>query len=374
LSSVAAQPLIATKYGHGSGRERACRVCAGSTVQLLLQAAVHALLPPHACLGGSRIQSNPLREPKMLLRTAQIAVVAMSLANIAFAQEPATAKPCVALDCPVAKRGTAVITVADVTAKVRSLEPKLQSALLSDPKQINKMLENMLILRQIANEIDPVDAQKDALLQARLKQAYDEVVAVYRLDQVRAERVTGDFETLARERYLTNMASMKTPKQLVVRHLLIESRTQGEAAALAKATDLAKQLQGADQQRFQDLVLETSDDPSKAQNAGLLNLSENTTEIDPDFLKGALALAKVGEISPPIYSQFGYHLIQLIEVTPARVVPFEEAKSAIITSLRDEARRRVVLEYRSDLSISGELEHYPQNLEALIVEDIPGLN
>ncbi len=298
----------------------------------------------------------------------------MSLANSAFAQKPADAKPCVAYDCPVAKRGTAVITVADVTAKVRSLEPKLQSALLSDPKQINKMLENMLMLRQIANEIDPADAQKDVLLQARLKQAYDEVVAVYRLDQVRAERVTGDFEMLARERYLTNMASMKTPKQLVVRHLLIESRKRGEEAALARAKELAAELGGADQQRFQDMVLEASDDPSKAQNAGLLNLAENTTEIDPDFKQGAFALTQVGEISPPVYSQFGYHLIQLIEVTPSKVVPFEEAKTAIIKSLRDEARRNVVLEYRTDLSISGELEHYPQNLEALIVEDIPEAN
>jgi peptidyl-prolyl cis-trans isomerase C len=303
----------------------------------------------------------------MLLRTFFALTTAFALAGVAIAQQPTAAEPCVELDCPVAKRGTAVITVADVTAKVATLEPKLQAALLSDSKQINKMLENMLILRQIANEIDPAAAQKDVLLQARLKQAYDEVVAVYRLDQVRAERVTSDFEALARERYLTNLAGMKTPRQVAVRHLLVDSKKQGEDAALAKALELAKQLEGADQQRFQDMVLEASDDPSKVQNAGLFNLAEDTSEIDQNFLQGALALTKVGEISPPVKSQFGYHLIQLIENTPARVVPFEEAKPALIQSLKEEAEKRVVVEYRTDISISGgEAELYPQNLKRLI--------
>ncbi len=303
----------------------------------------------------------------MLLRTFFTLTTAFALAGGAIAQQPTATEPCLELDCPVAKRGTAVITVADVTAKVGSLDPKVQSALLSDSKQINKMLENMLILRQIANEIDPAEAQKDALLQARLKQAYDEVVAVYRLDQIRAERVTSDFEALARERYLTNMAGMKTPRQVAVRHLLVDSKKQGEEAALAKAAELAKSLEGADQRRFQDLVLAVSDDPSKVENAGLFNLTEDTTEFDPDFLRGALALTKVGEISPPVKSQFGYHLIQLIEDTPARVVPFEEAKSALIKSLKEEAEKRVVVEYRTDISISGgDAEIYPQNLQRLI--------
>lgn len=308
----------------------------------------------------------------MLLRIALTFVTVFAFAGTARAEQPAPAKPCTDLGCTVAKRGTAVITVADVSAKIKALEPKQQSALLSDPKQLNKMIENLLILRQIANEIDPAEAQKDVVLQARLKQAYDEVVAVYRLDQVRAERVTGNFEQLARERYLTNLAGMKTPRQVAVRHLLIDSRKHGEEGALVKAQELAKQAQGADQERFLELVLDASEDPSKTGNSGLFNVSEATTDVDPDFLKGALALTGIGQISPPVKSQFGYHLIQLIEATPAKVIPFEEAKGALIESLRTEANRRVVTEYRTDLSIGGDLEFYPQNLDGLVLDDDAG--
>lgn len=302
----------------------------------------------------------------MLLRSALFLVSALALAGAAHAQEPAAEKPCTELGCTVAKRGTAVITVADVTAKVQSLEPKQQSALLSDPKQLNKMLENLLILRQIANQVDAAKVADDVVLQARLKMAYDEIVAVYRLDQVRAERVTADFERLAQEHYLTHLSEMKTPKQMTVRHLLVESRQLGEAAAKAKAEDLAKQLKGADQKRFSDLVMEFSDDPSKTSNGGIFQLSEGTTETDQEFLQGAMALTEIGQISPPVHSQFGYHLIQLIELTPAKVVPFEQAKTAIIEKLRADANRRAVTEYRTDLTVGTQLEFFPQNLEGLM--------
>ena len=302
----------------------------------------------------------------MLLRSALILVSSLAFAGGAFAQEPATEKPCTEPSCPIAKRGTAVITVADVTAKVKALEPKQQSALLSDPKQLNKMLENLLILRQIANEVDAAKVEQDVLLQARLKMAYDEIVAVYRLDQIRAERVTADFSTLAHEHYLTHMSEMKTPKQLTVRHLLVESRKVGEAAAKAKAEQLAAQLRGADQKRFSEMVMEVSDDPSKTGNAGLFHLTEGTTEMDQEFLAGALALTEVGQISPPVHSQFGYHLIQLIELTPAKVVPFEQAKPAIVEKLRSEANRKVVTEYRTDMTVGTQLEFFPKNLEGLV--------
>lgn len=303
----------------------------------------------------------------MLLRPVLLFVSALALADATLAQESAApTKPCIETSCPVAKRGTAVITVADVTAKVKALEPKQQSALMSDPKQLNKMLENLLILRQIANEVDAAKVADDVVLQARLKMAYDEIVAVYRLDQIRAERVTADFERLAHEHYLTHMSEMKTPKQVTVRHLLIESRKDGEAASKAKAEQLAKQLKGADQKQFSEMVMEVSDDPSKAGNAGIFHLTEGTTEMDQEFLQGALALTEVGQISPPVHSQFGYHLIQLIELKPAKVVPFEQAKTAIVEKLRGESNRRVVTEYRTDLTIGTQLEFFPQNLEGLV--------
>ena len=65
------------------------------------------------------------------------------------AQTEKTLESCQAPECTVVKRGNAKITVADVTAKVRVMEPKQQDALLSSDKQLNKMLEDMLVCAKL---------------------------------------------------------------------------------------------------------------------------------------------------------------------------------------------------------------------------------
>ena len=82
--------------------------------------------------------------------------------------------------------------------------------------------------------------------------------------------------------------------------------------------------------------------------------------------QASLALTKVGEISAPVHSQFGYHLIQLVEISPQRVVPFDEAKSALIEKLRKDAETRATIEYRNEVSAKGETEFYPENLRSLM--------
>jgi len=304
----------------------------------------------------------------MLHNRALFIVCALFFSVSVFAQAPNAAESCQAPECTVVKRGSATITVADVTAKVRVMEPSQQDAVLSSDKQLNKMLEDMLVLRQIANEVNPAMIKDDVILQAQLKLAQDQVLAVYQLDKIRAERINSDFEQLAREQYLTNLGAMKTPKQIKIRQLLIESKRQGDAAAKAKIDALAASTQSVDEARFAQIVMQSSDDTTKDTNGGIMQTSEGATNVDQDFLSGALALSKVGDVSPPIRSQFGYHLVQLLELTPSKVIPFEQAKSVIIEKLRSEARRRVVLDYRADLTI-GEVEIYPQNLQGLIMGD-----
>ena len=149
-------------------------------------------------------------------------VCALLLSGNVSAQTPSPPESCQDPQCTVVKRGSTVITVADVTAKVKALEPSQQDAVLSNDKQLNKMLDDMLVLRQIANEVDPASVKDDAILQARLKLAQDEVLAIYQLDKIRAERITSDFERLAREHYLTNLATMKTP--MAARKTLVEPK------------------------------------------------------------------------------------------------------------------------------------------------------
>ncbi|MCX6203386.1 MAG: peptidylprolyl isomerase [Bacteroidetes bacterium] len=63
--------------------------------------------------------------------------------------------------------------------------------------------------------------------------------------------------------------------------------------------------------KFDQLVKIYSEDPSAKDNLGVFNLNRNEKNFDPAFMAGSFRL-KEGQISAPIKSKFGYHIIQLI--------------------------------------------------------------
>ena len=91
-------------------------------------------------------------------------------------------------------------------------------------------------------------------------------------------------------------------------HILFDTkkRTSDEARKLA-ADARAKIAAGADMQK---LAREISDDPTAGQNGGALGFFVEK-DMDPAFAKAAFALAKPGDLSEPVQSQFGWHVIRL---------------------------------------------------------------
>jgi peptidyl-prolyl cis-trans isomerase SurA len=95
-----------------------------------------------------------------------------------------------------------------------------------------------------------------------------------------------------------------------VRHILLSLTPQfSEAAALEKLNDFRKRIQ-AGQSDFATLARENSQDGSAAQGGDLG--WANPGQFVPEFEAAVQSLA-VGEVSVPLISRFGVHLIQLME-------------------------------------------------------------
>ena len=112
-------------------------------------------------------------------------------------------------------------------------------------------------------------------------------------------------------------------------HLLVGTAEGGAGdstpeAAAAEAGDLYAQLQaGAD---FTELASSAAnDDTTSAAEGGSLDCITRQTQFDPVFLEAAFA-AEVGQVTEPVQTQFGYHLIL---VSSAEVPPFEEVEPQI---------------------------------------------
>ncbi|MFZ2169358.1 MAG: SurA N-terminal domain-containing protein [Methylococcaceae bacterium] len=117
-----------------------------------------------------------------------------------------------------------------------------------------------------------------------------------------------------------------TPERRKISHILFAINDKTDAkTALAKAEKAKQDLASKD---FAVLATEISDDKLTAKNGGDLGLF-NVGVMEKAFEDAASAL-KLGEVSNPVKSAFGYHLIKVTELVPGNIKPFDSVKNEVI--------------------------------------------
>jgi peptidyl-prolyl cis-trans isomerase C len=157
------------------------------------------------------------------------------------------------------------------------------------------------------------------------------------------------YEARARELYRVDKAAFTTPAQVSATHIRFDPTKRGAEAARKLAIETrAKIAAGADMGK---LAREVSDDPSSSQNAGTLGWFSQK-EMDPSFAAAAFALANVGDLSEPVQSQFGWHIIRLDGKRAGTLKSYEESRDQIMAELRkravEEKREAAVAAIRKD--------------------------
>lgn len=129
--------------------------------------------------------------------------------------------------------------------------------------------------------------------------------------------------------------TVQQPAKRRLSHILIEAgedaTIEARKQALSKIQELEKQLrQGAS---FAALAKKHSQDSSSAVKGGDLGDLVRGQMVKP-FEDAALALKKKGEISKPVRTIYGYHLIKLTAYTPPVIKSFSQVRSEIATALK----------------------------------------
>lgn len=137
--------------------------------------------------------------------------------------------------------------------------------------------------------------------------------------------------------YADNKAQYSQPESREVRHILVKTK--------AKADDLYGQLQaGAD---FAALAKANSEDTGSKANGGKLTISKGQT-VAP-FDKKAFELKK-NEISTPVKTEFGFHIIQpLSDTKPAKVTPLKDVKDSIKQQLEQTKKNEAMTKWVDEL-------------------------
>lgn len=147
-------------------------------------------------------------------------------------------------------------------------------------------------------------------------------------NQIRQNTLVTDDELKAI--YQQNIQQYEVPNRVHAEHILFTTvgKTDAEVAEIKKKAEdvLAQAKKGAN---FEDLAKKYSDDPgSKAKGGDLGWILQGQTV--PEFEKAAFSLPK-GSISDLIRTQYGFHIIKILDKETAHTKPFDEVKDSIRT-------------------------------------------
>lgn len=167
------------------------------------------------------------------------------------------------------------------------------------------------------------------------------------------EKITEDVEVTDEELltyYNTNQTSpqLQRPETKSVRHVLVAD----EAAALQVKARLDS---GED---FAKVATEVSTDPGSKDKGGDLG-AQPAGSFVPEF-EQAMATLAVNQISAPVKSSFGWHIIQVTAVNPAGLPPFEEAKEDIRQFLLQERQQEVAEQWLTEAKTRYTITYAPE--------------
>lgn len=188
-------------------------------------------------------------------------------------------------------------------------------------------------------KIDPAAVQKYYDDNKSLFQVAEKVKAEYvvlSLDALLSQASVDEAEIKAA--YEAHKDRYQQPEERRASHILILAKSDAEKAkAKAKAEEVLQEVKRTPA-KFAELAKQYSEDPGSAKNGGDLGFFARGMMVKA-FADAAFS-QKEGEISNVVESEFGFHIIKLTAIRPAKVRALDEVRGEIVADLKRQAAAR----------------------------------
>lgn len=292
---------------------------------------------------------------KLILITA----LAFSLTGAAYAQGGD--------DTVVAIINGENVTAADLDRMYANLNPKMRESYEAAGGKV-QFLETYVGKKLLIQEAAKRNFDKQPEIAAALADARESALFDLYVRHAIAQNVIPD--SVLRQHYERDRKQFEAPPNVKGRHILVtptEQRVSNTAGDDAKTEEDARKkiaelrtMLLEDPSSFAAYAMRFSEDGSAMRGGDLGWFKPG--QMVPEFEAVAFDM-KPGEISPVIKTQFGYHLVYIEDVRPARQRTFEEVKGEI--------RERLLAEYGSDVleEVNAETMQLRQNSRIQIFSD-----
>jgi peptidyl-prolyl cis-trans isomerase C len=254
----------------------------------------------------------------------------------------------------VAKWGKNTIRKQELEMRLNNLPPEGRAQFQTNDQK-KMLLENMIYTQIIAAEARSQKLDKKASVTMTIKDMTNSILVqeYFKLKVESAKKLSeSDIETF----YKAHKGEYVTPGQVKAQHILLrlnpDAKPEEITATTAKAEDICKEIKaGGD---FAKLADKYSDDPgSKSKGGDLGFFSEE--QMVPEFSKAAFALKK-NEVSGPVKTDYGIHIIKVTDITPERQMELKDAVPAIRARMEEEGRKEIVKKELERLKIKYKVQ------------------
>ncbi|RDJ21797.1 peptidylprolyl isomerase [Bosea caraganae] len=255
--------------------------------------------------------------------------------GLALAAAPLAALPALAQqDKVVAKVDGMNITERDLTSATEDLQERL--AQLPEERKRDELVNFLVDLKLGAKAAAAAKIAETPEFASRLAYMRDKLLLDEYISRESKKAVTPE---AARKLFDDTVKTMAPEEEVHARHILVEDE--------AKAKEVAERLKKGED--FAKVAAELSKDPGSGKEGGDLGWFTKERMV-PEFAEAAFKLEK-GQVSDPVKSQFGWHVIKLEDKRSKPLPKFEEVKPQIDQYLERKAQQDIVVALREKAKI-----------------------
>jgi peptidyl-prolyl cis-trans isomerase C len=274
----------------------------------------------------------------------------------------------------LADNGIARVTRADYDLELTRLPEPMRGGFATSEKRVADLINRLLVTRTLAVRADEAKLLENPEIARRLAYEIERLKSQLMVAKVEADAGArfdanpAPFEARARDLYLVDPRKWDVAGEVSASHILFSTppHTVEEANRLAKDARAAI-VAGAD---FNAVAREKSEDPSAKSNAGKLGFFKRG-QMDGSFEGAAFALTKVGEISAPVETSYGVHLIRLDGRKEAQRLTFEQAKPRIMAEQRQQFINAQKDEYVDKIRADAYEHIDAQKVQSMVIRTDP---
>lgn len=253
----------------------------------------------------------------------------------------------------LAKVGNDSLTMAKFSLMVQSMPPQYQAMVKNMPEVKTDLIRSWTETTLLAQEALELGLDKDPTVTLKLEEMKNRILVEILISK-QIDTTTPVPEDEIQSYYDSHPDEFIQGELVKAQHILIrigkDASPEEQTKAMEQITEIQERLQQGES--FMELAEEFSQDPGSKEKGGDLGYFGKGHMV-PEFEDAAFSTA-VGQVSSPVKTQYGFHLIKVNDKAAPRKIPFAKISHKLEETLRAERNHKALQDLLSELK-----EKYP---------------